>query len=141
MYNSIQAPLRGVGGIVGKQNWGTAACGVFLSCVVTAIALPARTVTKSGGGAFAYGTILAQACGPFVEMNPASGKVGASVEIQGANLTGATTVKFGGTAATFAVTSKSLITATVPAGAKTGTVEVLTPSGPYSSKVSFHVLP
>jgi hypothetical protein len=141
MYNYIQVPRSGVGGIMGKQNWGTAACGVFLLCVVTAVALPARTVTTSGGEAFAYGTILAQACGPFVEMDPASGRVGASIEIQGANLTGATKVNFGGTAATFTVTSKSLITATVPAGAKTGTVEVLTPSGPYSSKVSFHVMP
>ena len=76
-----------------------------------------------------------------METRPASGKVGAAVEILGTDLTGATSVSFNGTAATFTVVSSSLITTTVPAGATTGTIQVVTPSGTLSSNVPFRVLP
>jgi hypothetical protein len=39
------------------------------------------------------------------------------------------------------VSSKTYITATVPAGATTGTVQVTTPGGTLSSNVPFQVLP
>jgi uncharacterized repeat protein (TIGR03803 family) len=87
------------------------------------------------------GTIfsLSVGLGPFVEPQPASGAVGAAVEILGTNLTGATSVTFNGTAATFTVKSKALITATVPTGATTGTVQVVTPARTLSSNVPFTV--
>jgi len=66
---------------------------------------------------------------PFVETQPTCGKVGAAVKILGTNLTGATSVKFNGTAAVFTVASGSLITTTVPAGASTGLVKVTITSG------------
>ncbi len=89
-----------------------------------------------GGAVFS----LSVGLGPFVETLPTSGKVGATVEILGTNLTGATSVSFNGTAATaFAVVSPSLITTTVPAGATTGTVQVVTPNGTLSSNVPFRV--
>lgn len=56
-------------------------------------------------------------------------------------MTGATSVTFNGTAAVFKVASSSLITTTVPAGATTGTVKVVTPGGTLSSNVPFQVLP
>jgi uncharacterized repeat protein (TIGR03803 family) len=74
---------------------------------------------------------------PFVEAQPGSGKVGAAVKILGTNLTDATSVTLSGAAASFTVVSSSEITTTVPAGATTGEVEVVTPSGTLSSDVSF----
>jgi hypothetical protein len=65
------------------------------------------------------------------------GKVGMAVKILGTNLTGATSVTFNGTAAVFKVVAGSLNTTTVPAGATTGTVQVVTPSGTLSSNVPF----
>jgi uncharacterized repeat protein (TIGR03803 family) len=87
------------------------------------------------------GTIfsLSVGLGPFVETQPASGAVGAAVNILGTSLTGATSVTFNGTAAKFTVVSSSEITTAVPAGATTGEVKVVTPSGTLSSNVSFKV--
>jgi IPT/TIG domain-containing protein len=86
---------------------------------------------------------LSVGLGPFVEAQSGSGKVGAKVgadvKILGTDLTGATGVRFNDTAAEFTVVSSSEITTTVPAGATTGEVEVVTPSGTLSSNVSFRV--
>jgi uncharacterized repeat protein (TIGR03803 family) len=95
------------------------------------------------GGAHSYGTVfsLSVGLGPFVETQPTSGKVGAAVKILGTDLTGATSVTFNGTAAVFQVVSSSEITTTVPAGATTGKVKVVTPNGTLFSNVPFRVLP
>jgi len=79
--------------------------------------------------------------GPFVQTLPASGEVGAAVIILGTNLTGTTGVSFNGTAATFTVVSATEITTTVPAGATSGTVSVITPSGTLNSNKAFQVTP
>lgn len=93
------------------------------------------------GGVSNYGTIFSLAVGlpPFVETLPRSGKVGKPVKILGTDLTGATGVAFNGTAATFTVVSKSEITTTVPTGATTGRVKVVTPRGTRTSNVNFRV--
>jgi uncharacterized repeat protein (TIGR03803 family) len=95
------------------------------------------------GGAQDSGTVfrLSVGLGPFVEGRPPSGQVGTAIEILGTDLTGATSVSFDGTAATFTVVSRYLITTTVPAGASTGTIQVVTPSGTLSSNGAFRVLP
>jgi uncharacterized repeat protein (TIGR03803 family) len=95
----------------------------------------------TNGGGLDYGTIysLSLGLGPFVETQPGSGVVGSAVNILGTDLTGATSVTFNRTAAKFTVVSSSEITTAVPAGATTGTVEVVTPSGTLSSNVSFQV--
>jgi uncharacterized repeat protein (TIGR03803 family) len=97
--------------------------------------------TTSGGGASYDGTVfsLSVGLGPFVETQTTSGPVGAAVKILGSDLTGATSVTFNGAAATFTVVSRYLITTTVPAGATTGTVHVVTPAGTLSSNVPFRV--
>jgi uncharacterized protein (TIGR03437 family) len=79
--------------------------------------------------------------GPFVETQTSSGKLGAAVKILGTDLTGATSVTFNGTAATFTIVSKSEITTTVPTGASTGRVRVVTPGGTLTSNVNFRVTP
>ncbi len=76
-----------------------------------------------------------------MKTQPTSGKVGAAVKILGTNLTGATRVMFNGDAVVFTVVSSSLITTSVPAGATTGPVEVVTPSHPLLSNVPFQVAP
>ena len=87
------------------------------------------------------GTVFSMSVGlaPFVEVLPASGKVGAKVKILENNLTGATSVTFNGTAAAFKAVSGTQITTTVPAGATAGTVEVTTPSGVLKSNVVFNI--
>jgi uncharacterized protein (TIGR03437 family) len=84
---------------------------------------------------------LSTGLSPFVSALPAAGKAGRVVGIVGNNLTGATSVTFNGTPATFTVVSGTVIKATVPAGATTGTIQVTTPSGTLNSNVAFVVLP
>jgi uncharacterized repeat protein (TIGR03803 family) len=97
--------------------------------------------TYFGGNAGDDGTIfsLSIGLGPFVKTNPTTGAVGSVVVILGTNLTGATSVTFNGTPATFTVKSKTEITTTVPSGATTGAVQVVTPTGTLSSNVPFTV--
>ena len=99
--------------------------------------------TTELGGTDAFGTVfsLSVGLGPFVETRPTSGKVGKAVKILGTSLTGATSVTFNGTAATFTVVSGSEITTTVPTGATTGKVKVTTPHRTLTSNVSFRVIP
>jgi uncharacterized repeat protein (TIGR03803 family) len=85
--------------------------------------------------------VIGEGLAPFVEMLPEYGKVGSTVRVLGTDLTGATSVSFNGTAATFTVRSSSLITATVPAGATTGFVTVTSPSGTLTSNKQFRVRP
>jgi uncharacterized repeat protein (TIGR03803 family) len=97
--------------------------------------------TTSVGGTLNNGTVFRLSVGldPFVETLPNAGKVGATVIILGNELTGATSVSFNGTAATFTVVSGSEIRATVPTGATSGPLEVVTPSHTLSSNVAFQV--
>jgi large repetitive protein len=76
---------------------------------------------------------------PLVETVPVAGKVGKQVIILGNGLTGSTSVKFNGKSAAFHVVSDTEITATVPSGATTGTVSVVTPTGTLNSNPQFVV--
>ncbi len=98
--------------------------------------------TTAAGGSYHEGTVfsLSMGLGPFVETNPAGARVGRKVGILGTDLTGATSVTFNGTAAKFTVKSPTLIIATVPNGATTGTVKVKLPGGTLSSNAPFYVL-
>ncbi len=95
------------------------------------------------GGANNDGTIFTLSLGlkPFVETQPATGAVGAAINILGTNLTGASSVTFNGVAAAFTVVSQALITTTVPAGAASGRVQVITPGRTLTSNVAFRVEP
>lgn len=83
---------------------------------------------------------LDMALGPFVTFVHASGKVGQTGGILGQGFTGTTSVSFNGIPTSFTVVSDTYVTATVPAGATTGYVTVITPSGTLTSNVPFHVL-
>jgi uncharacterized repeat protein (TIGR03803 family) len=99
--------------------------------------------TASYGGANSDGTIFSfdLGLGPFVKTNPTSGAVGSSVIVLGTNLTEASGVSFNGTPASFTVISPGAISATVPSGATSGTVEVTTPGMTLDSNVPFAVVP
>jgi uncharacterized repeat protein (TIGR03803 family) len=94
------------------------------------------------GGANNDGTVfsLSLGLGPFVETQTSSGKVGAAVKILGTNLTGATSVTFNGTAATFTA-SRYVIITTVPTGATSGPVEVTVSGHTLKSNTKFRVVP
>jgi len=97
--------------------------------------------TMQEGGSGSDGTIfsLDTGLGPFVKTLPTSGKEKVAVKILGTELTGATSVTFNGTAATFKVVSSSEITTNVPVGATSGVVQVVTPNGTLSSNLNFQV--
>jgi uncharacterized repeat protein (TIGR03803 family) len=95
-------------------------------------------------GAHNFGTVfsLSVGLGPFVETRPASGKEGAKIGILGQGFSSSSVVKFGGTKATTIVLSgTTFITATVPAGALTGSVKVTTGTTTLTSAKTFKVLP
>jgi uncharacterized repeat protein (TIGR03803 family) len=88
------------------------------------------------------GTIfrLSMGLNPFVMTVPTVGPRERHVRIIGTNLTGATSVTFNGVAAAFTVVSPTEIRTSVPEGATTGTIEVVTPGGALQSNVAFRVL-
>ena len=97
--------------------------------------------TTYSGGNYGFGTVFRLSVGlaPFVTTLPGLGNPGSTIRILGTNLTGATGVTFNGASASFTVLGPTEITATVPAGATTGTVQVVTPTGTLSSNVAFRV--
>ncbi len=73
---------------------------------------------------------------------PLSAAPGQTVTINGSNFTGAASVTFGGVAAMSPSVEDSKITAKVPTGAKSGSIEVTTtPGNTAKSKDTFKVLP
>ena len=73
-------------------------------------------------------------------VTPATGPVGTAVTITGVGFTGATLVRFHTTDQPgFTLVDASTITTTVPAGATTGPVQVVTPAGTATSPATFTV--
>ncbi len=99
--------------------------------------------TTLDGGADKLGSVfnIANGLGAFVRTTTTSGKVAAAVTILGTDLTGATSVTFGGISSTFTVVSGSEITTIVPTGAITGTVNVVLPTGTVKSNLTYRVTP
>ena len=78
----------------------------------------------------------------ITSFSPQSGGVGASVTINGQNLSGTTSVTFAGTSATFTISNSGRrITAVVPTGAASGPIAVTTPGGTATSAGIFSVIP
>ena len=132
------------GATAAKFNGVAAAFTVNSSTQITAT-VPATantgpiSVTSPGGTATSAATFTVAP--RITGFTPASGKVGASVVVNGANFTGATAVTFNGTSAVFTVNSAIKITATVPAGATSGKIGVTTPAGSATSAANFSVAP
>jgi subtilase family serine protease len=73
----------------------------------------------------------------ITSFTPSSGVTGSSVTITGTALTAATVVRFDGLKTTFTVDSSTQIEATVPNGARAGTVAVTTNLGTGASNTQF----
>jgi hypothetical protein len=95
---------------------------------------------KTRIGSFRFASCGSTATAPAIgSFTPTSGATGDSVTITGTGLTGATSVSFNGTSATYAVSSDTQISATVPSGATSGPITVTTPGGSATSSSSFTV--
>ena len=87
-------------------------------------------------------TVLGGPLPTITSFSPQSGGVGASVTINGQNLSGTTSVRFAGTSATFTISNSGRrITAVVPAGAASGPIAITTPGGTTTSAGIFSVVP
>lgn len=98
----------------------------------------------SGGGVYNQGVFYSFDNGlkPFASIFVTwSGKVGTSVGILGQGFSNATGVKFGTGAGTFVAASDTFMTATVAAGATTGTATILEPGGNLVTPQKFKVIP
>jgi len=95
------------------------------------------------GGSLGNGVVytLNMSLSPFVKLLFTFGKVGKTIAILGSGFTGTTSVKFNGTPASFSVLLGTYLTAIVPTGARTGFVQVTTPSGTLTSNTKFRVTP
>ena len=96
-------------------------------------------VTTPNGTAVSTSSFTALVPPAITSFTPASGPAGTAVTLTGTGFTGATAVKFNGSASTFNVASDTSVTATVPAGATTGTLAVTTPYGTGTSTGAFTV--
>src|SRR5439155_1710980 len=78
----------------------------------------------------------------ITSFNPTQGAVGTQVAVSGTDFTNATDVQFAGlSASSFTVTDDTELTATVPSGATSGPISVVTPDGTATSADSFTVIP
>nr|WP_249355532.1 IPT/TIG domain-containing protein [Chloracidobacterium sp. D] len=99
------------------------------------------TVTNPAGTATS-GTNFVVILPPTISsFSPTSGPVGTSVTITGTNFLNVSSVTFGDLPAPFTVTSPTQLTATVPVGAVTAPIRVITPAGSATSATSFTVIP
>jgi len=98
------------------------------------------SVATPGGSALSSSSFVVTGVAPAISsFTPTSGPVGTTIDILGANLAGATSVTFNGTAAGFTVDSDLEIHATVPDASTTGPLSVTTPSGTGTASSSFIV--
>ncbi len=97
------------------------------------------SVTSPGGTGTSSGTFTVIPPPTITTFTPTSGVAGASVTINGTNLTGATGLTFNGTAATILTNTGTAITTMVPAGATSGVIQVTTVAGTGTSSTSFTV--
>jgi len=76
----------------------------------------------------------------LTSFTPSSAPAGSTIILNGSGFDDASNVHFDGAAATFAVDSDTVITATVPSGAATGKITVTNLGGTATSSTSFTVL-
>ncbi|HEY3971908.1 MAG TPA: choice-of-anchor tandem repeat GloVer-containing protein [Candidatus Sulfotelmatobacter sp.] len=97
--------------------------------------------TTTGGENLVPGNVfsLSNNLSPMVKTVPVAGRVGERVIILGSGLTGSSNVTFNGTPAAFRVASDTEITTTVPTGATSGAVSVVTAAGTLNSNPAFQI--
>jgi large repetitive protein len=109
---------------------------------------PTRSLARRAFGASLIGAVLATIAVPTAfaapkpaisSFSPMSGPVGTVVTITGQYFSGVTAVTFRNTPASFIFDSDTQVRATVPTGARTGPIRVMTPDGTGTSAQDFTV--
>jgi uncharacterized repeat protein (TIGR01451 family) len=99
---------------------------------------PIKVFTSTSS--FTTSNNFTNATGPIItDFSPVLGPVGSPVTIDGINFTSATTVKFGGVAASPHLVSDTQISAGVPSGASTGAISITGNSTTYTTSSNFTV--
>jgi hypothetical protein len=111
----------------------------FLTANIPASAL-SGSVTVTTGGTTLTSTQKFRVTPQLLSFNPPNGTVGTQVTITGVGLTQTLGVGFGDNVpAEFTVNSDTEVTATVPVGAQTGSIGVVTKGGTAISSTTFTV--
>jgi IPT/TIG domain len=119
----------------------TSVTATTIKVVVPADASSGKLTVVTGAGSGQSATNF-KVVPKLTSFGPPSGPPGTSVTIAGSGFTDVTAVRFGGVAAVaYTVDSSAQITATVPAGAVTGKVSVVTAGGTATSLTNFTVTP
>jgi uncharacterized repeat protein (TIGR03803 family) len=116
----------------------------YLTASVPSDAIDGRvvvtTVNSAGGEEELESQQTLQVLPKIINLDPSTGAAGQQIDIAGGGFAKTKKVTFGGVAATnFTVVSPALIQATVPSGAETGKIQVVTPNGASTSKQTFTV--
>ncbi len=99
----------------------------------------ARVTNPAGSVLSDIAVLTVQSAPRITSFSPTSGGLGTAVTLTGVNLTGATSVRFNGTAAPFTVVGPGTIVAGVPRGATTGRIAVTTATGTATSSSNYTV--
>jgi len=139
--------LQGGGfhGVTAVEFGGTRAAFIFRSSILVDAVVPSGASTGpikliTTNGTFTT-TELFHLPARVTSFTPNSGKRGDLINIDGQNLSGTTRILFNGAEAVFTVTSRTRLTATVPAAATTGRLTIETPAGAVLSSGTFNVVP
>jgi len=98
-------------------------------------------LTATGVRSIAYWQAATGSLPAIASFAPAGAAEGAGVTISGTGLTSASQVRFGGVSSVPTLSSDAQVQVPVPAGARTGTLEVATPFGTAASGSPFVVAP
>jgi hypothetical protein len=127
-FNGLEASFRILSGLL------------FATVPTNATTGPITVKTPDGTNSTTEAfTIVAFPPPVIASFSPIEGKPGTDVEIKGTNLTSVSTVKFNGVDATFNLLA-GLLVASVPSGASTGPITVITQGGAHTTTNSFTVL-
>jgi hypothetical protein len=94
---------------------------------------------RISGGSIESGGHVSKVPPTITSFKPQSGAVGGYVIIKGTNLSGATRVTVGGVPATIVKDKPRRLRINIPAGAKTGKIEITTPEGTVKTATNFTV--
>jgi uncharacterized protein (TIGR03382 family) len=97
------------------------------------------SVTNTAGTALSSGDFIVVATPAVTGFTPASGATGTQVTLTGSGFADTTTVRFSGRSADFTVVSDTQLRATVPFGAVSGPIEVVSSGGTSRSSTAFVV--
>ena len=142
--STVQILGQGFTGTTGVSFNGTPAqfsvkSGTFLTATVPNGAQTGTVTVTTPGGTLTSNKSF-RVTPQITGFSPPSGPVGTQVIITGVSLRGASNVTFGGVKATqFSVDSDQQVTATVPANAKTGKIQITTSGGTAQSATDFTV--